>query len=309
MPSASHVASAVPAPAALNFRRDGQRRLVIGAAERRAIEQIQPAVVAGGRHEILVLVADDDRRRVEVGALGGEPVLRRQRLAIERDDRVRVGGRGPSPTQRPARGAAPCPGRRRACRRFRARAPTCRRCWPRRSSTTRPCVRPRRQSDPAPRRHSGRRRSRPTCSRTRRRRRRSARTASALGGRNGVGGSASDAVARAQRVQVAVAADDVDGIDAAERNRRRRGVAPRGLRPAAARQSRRPRAPVPRAICASTAAPRPVRRPRCRSVRRAPPPPPRQTPTAPAPCAASASQQAPGTGPASSGEARRSSAV
>ena len=73
------------------LRRHCERRLVIAAAERRRVEQIEAPVVRRGRDQIPVLVANDGRRRVEVGAWGCEPVLRHQRVAIEGDDRVGAG--------------------------------------------------------------------------------------------------------------------------------------------------------------------------------------------------------------------------
>jgi hypothetical protein len=63
---------------------------VIGTAERRAVEQVEASVVCRDGDEILVLVAEEDRRRVEVGVGRGEPVLRLQGVAIQRDACARV---------------------------------------------------------------------------------------------------------------------------------------------------------------------------------------------------------------------------
>ena len=73
---------------------DEQRRLVIAAAERGAIEQVEAAVVAGDGQVVLALVPEDHRRGVEVGLVAGEPVLHLERDPIEGDDRVRVARRG-----------------------------------------------------------------------------------------------------------------------------------------------------------------------------------------------------------------------
>ena len=202
---------------------------MIGSPERRAVEKIQPAVVAGRGQEILVLIANDDGRRVEVGAFGGEPVLDRQRLAVQRDDRVRVGSRGVPGGVRLALGGRRAkrdveravgsergPGR--SCDAGAAGLPRC-------DLATRPLDRQ------IERPHGIR--GGPTVVR-------SARVDDAVNEdqRGGLRAGRQEcrwrlrvgAVAREQRVQIAVASDDVHGIDAAEGNRRCGGVSSTGLR-------------------------------------------------------------------------------
>ena len=95
-----------------------QRRLVIAAAERGAIEQVEAAVVAGDREVVLALVPEDHRRGVEVGLVAGEPVLHLERDPIEGDDRVRVARRGGAAGGEPRAACRPAGRRwrRRRCR-------------------------------------------------------------------------------------------------------------------------------------------------------------------------------------------------
>ena len=112
-------------------RRLVERRLVIGAAERLRIEQVHPAFLAGGRHQLASLEGEDRRRvvRIEIALAQPVPVGRRvvvlqlQLVAgdLDADDAVAVArriagrivdavaGRGPRGAGRVDHGAAPSP--------------------------------------------------------------------------------------------------------------------------------------------------------------------------------------------------------
>ena len=169
-------------------------------------------------------MAHDDRRHVEVGAVGREPVLRLERPPIERDDGVRQASRRLTVGRGGAPGLAARPRRRsprRACRPHRRRDRPCRPRWRHRSSTTIGLLLLARQVD---RPHGVRRRA---ASARRRRiddavhpdeRRRSRARRQERHGRCRLG-----AVTHAQRAQETVAAEHEERIDAAERHRRDRG--------------------------------------------------------------------------------------
>src|SRR4029079_10325044 len=68
------------------LRGDVQRRAVVGAAQRRGVEQIQATVVARHGGQLAVLVLEQDGRRVEVRAVRRQPVLRLEGPPVEGDD-------------------------------------------------------------------------------------------------------------------------------------------------------------------------------------------------------------------------------
>ena len=66
-----------------NRRRFVQRRLVVGAAQRCAVEDVQTAVLVGRDNHVLPFVLKSDRIRDERRPVDGEHVLLRQRRRLK----------------------------------------------------------------------------------------------------------------------------------------------------------------------------------------------------------------------------------